>query len=149
MENLTKTLHQISAASRVEEARQFCATILNMDYICVGGSAALLVKHNIYLGRPVHDIDIIVEKYDFNEIFHKLSEMAAFFEINLKRGSYKLRKGSQSNGFSITLKTGTEINFLVGAPAPYQEWQDLDTIVSAKRYYNRPKDRKDLAIIFG
>ena len=150
MADLTKVINQFSAASRVEETRNFFNEVLGIPQICIGGSAALLLHHGIYLNRPIHDIDVIVDRSLFKTVYQALKNLSKFFEIELKEGSsYPTKKGCRiTKSFSIVLKDGTEINVLVGNH-PEGQWQSLEEIVAAKRRYNRAKDRRDLAIIFG
>lgn len=151
MKNLEKMLNTISAAAKVEETRNFFSSVLGIHSVCIGGSAALLLHYGIYLNRPVHDIDIIVDRNLFKMVYQTIKNLSKFFEIELKEGSsYPTKKGGCriTKSFSIVLKDGTEINVLVGNHSE-DEWQSLEEIVAAKKYYNRLKDRKDLAIILG
>lgn len=134
----------IYTLSRVEEVRNFFKEILGMDEICIGGSAALLCEHDIYLGREVHDIDVILDEATFNGVMSSLKAISKYFEVEFKRGSSHC-KGQRS--IALVLKSGTEINLLVGQPNGL--WQSLEEIVKAKKSYNRPKDRRDLIIILG
>ena len=150
MKNFEKMLQQIAAIIKVEETRTFLREVLGIDNACIGGSAALLLHHNIYLERPIHDIDVILDKSTFVCVHGFLARLARYFEIELKDGSsyYKSKKGYKyTKSYSVVLKSGTEINMLVGNH-PEGEWQSFKEIVAAKKRYNRPKDRKDLAIIF-
>lgn len=150
MKNLEKMYQTIYAISRVEEVRQFFKEILGMDQVCIGGSAALLCEHDIYLDREVHDIDVILSQEQFDGVLSSLSALAKYFDFERKRGSscYKDKDGTiYQRSAAFILKSGTEINLLVGQPNGL--WQSLEEIVKAKKVYNRPKDRKDLIIIFG
>lgn len=144
MKNLEKILHAITAAAQVEETRTFFKEILGMNQVCIGGSAALLCEHDIYLGREVHDIDVILDEATFNGVMSSLKAISKYFEVEFKRGSSHC-KGQRS--IALVLKSGTEINLLVGQPNGL--WQSLEEIVKAKKSYNRPKDRRDLIIILG
>lgn len=151
MKNFEKMLQQISAIVKVEETRSFFANVLDMPNICIGGSAALLLAHNIYLDRPVHDIDVILSKGQFDTVLASLSVLSKYFEFERKAGSsyYKDKRGYlHQKSATFVLKDGLEINILVGNH-PEGEWQSLQEIVAAKKRYNRPKDKRDLAIIFG
>lgn len=151
MKNLEKMLQQIAAVVKVEETRTFFREVLGIGNACIGGSAALLLHHDIYLERPVHDIDVILDECTFVCVHGFLARLSRYFEIELKEGSsyYNSKKGYKcTKSYSIVLKTGTEINVLVGKH-PEGEWQTLEEIVKAKKDYNRAKDHKDLAIIFG
>ena len=143
MKNLEKMLHAITTAAQVEETRTFFKEILGMDQVCIGGSAALLCEHDIYLGREVHDIDVILSQGQFNGVMSSLKAISKYFDVEFKRGSSY--KGQRSVAF--ILKSGTEINLLVGQPNGL--WQSLEEIVKAKKAYNRPKDCRELIIILG
>lgn len=144
--DLNKELQRIVATSQTVKVREFFRNVIGINSICIGGSAALLLAHDIYLERIVHDIDVILTEGDFNFVKSKIFQLRKFFNFPIKVGSYpKDKKGYPS--ISFNLENGTEINILVGQPNG--QWQSLEQIVKAKKAYNRPKDRKDLAIIFG
>ena len=149
MINLNKEVQQIIAASKTVKTREFFRNIVGINNICIGGSAALLLAHDIYLERPIHDIDVILEERDFKLAISKIKNLCKFFEIPLKMGSsaYKDKKGNVIPSISFVLKDGTEINILEGSPSG--QWQSLEQIVKAKKRYNRPKDQRDLIIILG
>ena len=151
MKNLEKMLHAITAAAQVEETRTFFKEILGMDQVCIGGSAALLCEHNIYLGREVHDIDVVLSQGQFDGVLSSLSALARYFDFKRKKGSscYKDADGKiRQRSAAFVLKDGLEINILVGKHLEGQ-WQSIQEIINAKMRYGRPKDIRDLAIIFG
>lgn len=147
---MKKIIEMIETMSKIEETRLFFKEILGMDEICIGGSAALLCEHNIYLDRPIHDIDVILSQGQFDGVLSSLSALAKYFDFKRKRGSscYKDKDGTiHQRSAAFVLKDGLEINILVGNH-PEGQWQSLQEIISAKMRYGRPKDLRDLAIIF-
>ena len=85
--NLNKELQRIVAASQTVRVREFFRTIIGINSICIGGSAALLLAHDIYLDRPVHDIDVILEEKDFKLVKSKIFQLRKFFDFTIKMGS--------------------------------------------------------------
>ena len=145
--NLNKELQRIVAASQTVKVREFFQTILGINSICIGGSAALLLAHDIYLDRPVHDIDVILEEKDFKLVTSKIFQLQKFFDFKIKVGSYPKDK-KEYPSLSFTFKNGTEVNILIGKH-PEGQWQSLEEIIKAKQAYNRSKDYRDLIIILG
>lgn len=147
---MKKIIEMIETMSKTEEVRQFFKEILGIDEICIGGSAALLCEHNIYLDREIHDIDVILSQAQFDGVLSSLSALARYFDFKRKRGSscYKDKDGTiYQRSAAFVLKDGLEINILVGKH-PEGQWQSLQEIINAKMRYGRPKDKQDLAIIF-
>lgn len=144
--NLNKELQRMVAASQTVKVREFFRTIIGINSICIGGSAALLLAHNIYLDRPVHDIDVIMEEKDFKLVKSKILHLKKFFDFTIKMGSYPKDK-KEYPSLAFTFKNGIEVNLLIGKHEG--QWQSLEEIIKAKQAYNRPKDCKDLIIIFG
>lgn len=149
MTNLNKELQRIIATSQTVKTREFFRNIVGINNICIGGSAALLLAYDVYLERPIHDIDVILEEEDFKLAISKIKNLCKFFEIPLKMGSsaYKDKKRNVIPSLSFTLKDGTEINILEGTSSG--PWQSFEQIINAKRHYNRPKDQRDFMVIFG
>ena len=148
---MKKMIAVIETMSETEEVRQFFKEVLGMTQICIGGSAALLCEHNIYLDRPIHDIDVILSQGQFDEVLSSLSTLAKYFDFKRKKDSsyYKGKDGMiRQRSAAFVLKDGLEINILVGKH-PEGEWQSLQEIINAEFRYSRPKDIRDLAIIFG
>lgn len=147
---MEKIIEMVEVLSKTEEVRQFFKEILGIDEICIGGSAALLCEHNIYLDREIHDIDVILSQAQFDGVLSSLSALARYFDFKRKRGSscYKDKDGTiHQRSAAFVLKDGLEINILVGKH-PEGQWQSLQEIINAKMRYGRPKDKQDLAIIF-
>ena len=145
--NLNKELQRVVAASQTVKVREFFRNILNIDNICIGGSAALLLAYDIYLDRPVHDIDVIIDEKEFKLVWSKISQLKKFFDFKIKIGSYPKDK-KEYPSVSFTFKNGIEVNILVGKH-PEEQWQSLEEIIKAKQAYNRSKDCRDLIIILG
>ena len=147
---MKKIIEMIETMSKIEETRLFFKKILGMDEICIGGSAALLCEYNIYLDRPIHDIDVILSQGQFDGVLSSLSALAKYFDFKRKKGSscYKGKDGKiRQKSAAFVLKDGLEINILVGKH-PEGQWQSIQEIINAKMRYGRPKDLRDLAIIF-
>lgn len=134
------------AASQTAKVREFFRSIIGINSICIGGSAALLLAHDIYLDRPVHDIDVILEEKDFKLVRSKIFQLRKFFDFTIKMGSYPKDK-KEYPSLSFVFKNGTEVNILIGEPEG--QWQSLEEIIKAKQAYNRLKDYKDLILILG
>lgn len=133
--------------------------VLKMSYFIGGSIAAML--HGINLSRTPHDIDIIVKVGDFAKIKRKLEDSCFYKVLPIDPYDKYDDKGNILH-VAFEVAEGPKLDILCNKPLEVGTMQDrsiklstetlpriasLQELISAKNYFNRPKDKEDLVLL--